>query len=404
MYDRPPLDLGAEDPLAKIALSVRSGSTVLDIGCAVGRLGEVLVQTKGCVVDGIDVDHDAAALAKGVAYRDVFECDIEKTDLGVLLAGRSYDVVVCADILEHLRDPDALLQTIRFALAPQGRLLLSIPNISHAGVILEMFMGEFSYRDRGLLDKTHIRFYTSRSILGTLNRNGYNARIIARIRLNIAMSEFGKEIRASNIPLCLRQALSIGRDSDVYQFVIEAIPSDKGKFIEPAREEWSQLENLLWKEGTNVSVYWRSNKDQFDEHKKLTRVLHLGSSCERLVFPFRKDCNKSSLRLDPGEEEAYLRLHSLVLKTGARDLWKWNGKRETLIHANHHQIRLGSRSVGRFGMGLWVNGSDPWFEIPVGEAIITKADALEVVMSAPVITSDYLYGLEEAVMQRANNE
>ena len=92
----------------------------------------------------------------------------------VLDAG-GYDLVVAADVLEHVRDPLELLAQIRQVLAPGGRLLVSVPNFGHWYPRLRVLLGRFDYDRRGILDAGHVRFFTQRSFERLLHRSGWHA-------------------------------------------------------------------------------------------------------------------------------------------------------------------------------------------------------------------------------------
>lgn len=139
---------------------VPAGSTVLDCGCAGGYIAEALVREKGCTVDGVEVSDDAAATAAGVC-RSVFVGSLEDASFVSTLTER-YDRVLFGDVLEHLSDPIATLRTIRPLLADGGRVLASIPNVAYWSLRLQLLAGRFEYRDSGLMDRTHLRFYTYR--------------------------------------------------------------------------------------------------------------------------------------------------------------------------------------------------------------------------------------------------
>jgi 2-polyprenyl-3-methyl-5-hydroxy-6-metoxy-1,4-benzoquinol methylase len=141
-----------------LAARVPDGARVLDVGAGEGAFAEDL-QRRGCKVVALEVDpgRAEAARARGleVAVKDMETADL--SDLG------KFDVIVCADVLEHLTDPAAALARLKAALAPGGRILASIPNVAHYGVRLRLLAGRFEYTETGILDRTHLRFFTRAS-------------------------------------------------------------------------------------------------------------------------------------------------------------------------------------------------------------------------------------------------
>jgi SAM-dependent methyltransferase len=100
------------------------------------------------------------------SYDPKFELDeFVKSDLahGLPLAGRRFDVVLLADVLEHMLDPRRLLLQAKERLAPGGRLLVSLPNVAHWSVRAQVAMGKFDYTNKGILDRGHVRFFTRAS-------------------------------------------------------------------------------------------------------------------------------------------------------------------------------------------------------------------------------------------------
>src|SRR5439155_2081939 len=122
------------DSLSKIAQRIAPGSAVLDLGCGPGALASRLVKDKRCTVDGVEANADAAALA-APHHRKVVVADLETEALATHFGGQRYDYIVCADVLEHLRNPDKLVAQLPALLTPAGRILLSIPNVAYAGLV-----------------------------------------------------------------------------------------------------------------------------------------------------------------------------------------------------------------------------------------------------------------------------
>ncbi|QJD31430.1 methyltransferase domain-containing protein [Methylococcus geothermalis] len=138
---------------------------VLDVGCGEGIFGESIKQLgKAEEVVGIELDQYAAEAARSRLDR-VICGDLETFDWdGLGLAKGAFDYVVCGDVLEHLKDPWDALRRLSTLLKENGRLIASIPNVRHWSVTLPLlFLGAWNYAPRGILDRTHLRFFTRRT-------------------------------------------------------------------------------------------------------------------------------------------------------------------------------------------------------------------------------------------------
>lgn len=155
---------------SEIAALVPSDSLhILDVGCGAGNLGASLIAKNPAVtVVGVEVNPEAAAAARQV-LTEVWECDIEKATPHY--PHGYFDVIVCADSIEHLRDPEPVLQKLLTYLSPTGSMIFSIPNLRHQSVIFDLLVnGKFEYKEDGILDCTHLRFFTRISIAEMLDR------------------------------------------------------------------------------------------------------------------------------------------------------------------------------------------------------------------------------------------
>jgi 2-polyprenyl-3-methyl-5-hydroxy-6-metoxy-1,4-benzoquinol methylase len=153
-----------------VALVPLEAQAVLDVGCGAGRLGETLKGRQPVAVTGIEAETRAAQIAEGRLDR-VFCGDVEEMELPFEPA--SFDVVLCGDVLEHLREPETVLRRIRPWLKPGGQLVASIPNVRHYSVIHSLLAGNWTYQAAGLLDRTHLHFFTRRSIEELFAQAGY---------------------------------------------------------------------------------------------------------------------------------------------------------------------------------------------------------------------------------------
>ncbi len=150
-----------------IGLARPRGCRVLDVGCAAGAMGAAMLAAGATEVVGIEVHPPAAALARS-RLTAVYGYDLD--GLPVLPYPEGYfDVITCADVLEHLKDPAAALRHLSGWLAPGGRVVCSIPNVRHESVLLPLlFEGRWDYVDAGILDRTHLRFFTVASAVRLL--------------------------------------------------------------------------------------------------------------------------------------------------------------------------------------------------------------------------------------------
>lgn len=143
------------------------GRRLLDVGAADALLSRHLADA-GWRVTGIEADPDLAAAGRAYCERMVVaDLDRELPELGA-----AFDAIVYGDVLEHLVDPLRTLQGLNRWLAPRGRVVVSVPNVAHLLVRLSLLAGRFDYFDRGILDRTHLRFFTERSLRRLLGAAG----------------------------------------------------------------------------------------------------------------------------------------------------------------------------------------------------------------------------------------
>ena len=201
---------------------VPQGARVLDVGCASGYLAEPLREHRGCpYVDGVELDPADAALARR-SYRNVVVGSAEEAATYARLAG-PYDAVLLGDVLEHLRDPAAVLRHVRALLAPDGVVVSSIPNVAHYSIRAQLLQGHFDYADTGILDRTHLRFFTRSTLLALFTDNGY--RVTAcdpALKPPVAMPSLATRW----LPTALVQSVARMRDEIfAFQYITVAVPA-----------------------------------------------------------------------------------------------------------------------------------------------------------------------------------
>lgn len=206
---------------------------VLDVGCATGYLAEALVE-RGCTVSGVESDAASAEEARPHLERLVIG-DIETIDLAGAFGDDRFDVIVFGDVLEHLREPLAVLRRARALLADRGSVVASIPNVAHGSVRLALMAGRFDYQVLGLLDSTHLRFFT-RSSIEDMFREAGMVPIDVR-RTTAGFWDTPVPVRESEFPPEVVDAVLADPESTTYQFVLRAVPDDAGAAVAKLRAD-----------------------------------------------------------------------------------------------------------------------------------------------------------------------
>lgn len=142
-------------------------SPVLDVGAAQGILGQVVVDSR-LVLDAIE-PHPAWAEQARPYYRQVFADPVEAAPL----PARTYRTIVCADVLEHTVDPRAVLRRLGDVAAHDALFIVSLPNVAHLAVRVLLLLGRFPRMERGVLDRTHLHFYTRDTAQALLEDAGF---------------------------------------------------------------------------------------------------------------------------------------------------------------------------------------------------------------------------------------
>jgi O-antigen biosynthesis protein len=194
---------------------VPDGGRALDAGCSSGYLAERLAQ-RGFEVVGLELDGEAAQVAERWCTR-VLVGDVERMELDGVEPG-SFDLVLCGDIVEHLRDPQAALARLRPLLKPGGRLVLSTPNVANWAIRLSLLFGRFRYTERGILDRTHAHLFTRATLCEALERSGYRIDVLDHV-VPVPFVGVAPVARIAHAVGRLRPSLF------AYQFVVAATPA-----------------------------------------------------------------------------------------------------------------------------------------------------------------------------------
>ncbi|MEO8661889.1 MAG: class I SAM-dependent methyltransferase [Bryobacteraceae bacterium] len=198
-----------------------TGVRLLDLGCGNGEMGELLA-ARGFEVTGVErVGGTDSRFPNCVR---LIEADLDR---GLPPMAGPFDYIICADILEHLKDPAALLRSITGLLSARGALVASLPNSGNIYFRLKILMGQFPQDDKGLFDRTHVHFYMWDGWKELLERNGFKVDVIQPtgipVGLALPAAADSAPVKAAEW-LCYRLALAWKR-LFAYQFVVVCLPT-----------------------------------------------------------------------------------------------------------------------------------------------------------------------------------
>ncbi|MDJ0771280.1 MAG: class I SAM-dependent methyltransferase [Ilumatobacter sp.] len=218
---------------------IGGGHHVLEVGCSVGHVTEHLVAAGNTVV-GVEIDRAAAHEAERWAAR-VHVRDLDTEPLSEVEHDR-FDVILLGDVLEHFRAPEQVLADLLTLLTPDGRIVLSVPHVGFVDVRLMLLAGRWSYQDDGLLDRTHLRWFTAASIAELLAGAGLEATRVERVRLGLGDS--GLPI-PDPPPAEIVRFIEADPESTTFQFVVEArhrAEAHSGAALTTTEPDWPDLD------------------------------------------------------------------------------------------------------------------------------------------------------------------
>lgn len=227
-------DLNLSDPndaRTKLISMIGADKRVIDFGCSTGYVSGVLKE-RGCYVVGIEIAPEAAEKAREVCDR-VIVGDLDELDLVSEFGGETFDVGLLGDVIEHLKFPQILLAQARRLLSPGGYIVMSVPNIAHASIRLMLLKGEFNYEDFGILDDTHLKYFTRKSMEDLLEGCGYVVDELDWTRHGVTEAELRETLdplRLSNLEEVVKSFSS--PEAVAFQYVIKATPSGEVDLLE----------------------------------------------------------------------------------------------------------------------------------------------------------------------------
>lgn len=308
-----------------IASKVKNGSNCLDIGCGAGYIGEILKENRKCTVYGIDIDKEAieTAVSKKI-YKEIFNFSImdysSKKFQNFLESTPNFDYIFLADVLEHVVNPGEVLYNFSKKLNNNGKFLISVPNIAHFDIIKGLIDRTFNYNKIGILDNTHLRFFTKHSFVDMIDE------INEIYGTNFSVKLIGKTINnpgyLQSYPNLL-EVLDEDKEACVLQYVYEVenkAGQQKNKQIE--KKDYSSIIEQRLNERKKLSIELENHlkekekiSDELEKEKKNNIELNknlqiLNEKIEYQQNEYQKLINSKSWKITEPLRKISFWLHS----------------------------------------------------------------------------------------------
>jgi 2-polyprenyl-3-methyl-5-hydroxy-6-metoxy-1,4-benzoquinol methylase len=219
------IDLNGPSAGAAVIRFVKPESRVLEIGAGSGAIARHIVAKNRCQVTALESNPTSVEKLEKFCHK-VYALDLNATDWAGKLENKAdgYDYVIAADVLEHVYDPWRVLRNMKSLLNKNGSVILSLPHASHSSVLTSFYGGDVEYREWGLLDKTHIRFFGLHNIEALYEHAGLAITQVHFVILKPEDTEFAEHWK--RLPKEVRAAFSKRPYANVYQVVTEAKPAE----------------------------------------------------------------------------------------------------------------------------------------------------------------------------------
>jgi len=294
------LDLETDNSNSLILRQIKPNSSILEFGPAHGRMTKFLKENLNCNVTIVEIDEEAGQEASKYATFSILgpeAGDIEKFYWAEM--ENTFDYIIFADVLEHLRDPLSVLEATYPLLKDTGSILISIPNIGHNAVLIDLWNGKWNYRGTGILDDTHLKFFTRSSLKTMVESAGFAIKNEFNAINRVSATEFDNSY--NDVPEEVAKLLKEREHGETYQFIWELkkkkieisiilLCFNKWNFTKSCLEDLSKLPSDKFE---IIVVNNGSSDETYDELEKFRRrlsnlkILHM-----RENMGFAKGCNR----------------------------------------------------------------------------------------------------------------
>lgn len=323
------LDLKSDNTMSVINSWIKEEAEILEFGCANGRLTKYLAQNKRCHMTIVEIDSDSGKTA--AQYAEHAFLGKEEGDINNffwLSLPKKYDYIIFADVLEHLSNPQLVLDKCKEAIKDQGEILISIPNISHNSILIDLFNDKFSYCETGLLDKTHIHFFTYHSFCQMISY--LDLKIIQQhaVYSRVGWNEINNSY--SDVPFGIEKELRHRTSGSIYQYVFSV--GKKRNFSEECKSEIQKLEEDSVRQEEASCYVWKDTQTSDTPE----RISYVYAPLENNVICFSVKSIVKRMRLDLIESAALIQIQYIKIKETNRR------EKETGVEQHNASFQFGN--------------------------------------------------------------
>ncbi len=322
------LDLYSKNSPSIIVRFIEGGSRVLEFGPATGRLTKYLKEDKNCVVDIVEINEEDGLNAKkhaNISFIGEHEGDIEKYVWFNSIQGILYDYIIFADVLEHLKNPDLVLKKCNKILKDNGSILISVPNTAHNSIIINLINDEFRYTNVGLLDNTHLRFFTYKSLKRLINQAGYETVNEKYVYSRVGENEI--DCSYSDLDKNIAKFIRLREKGNIYQYVFEI---KKAEFFLTANSD--KIISLDENSGYEFRAYYKSRNNDYSEKHTFSKLYNPSNIINTIKIPI--DSITQEVRIDP------LACNCII---SVDDLFFLDGNERVSLDYNHNGIEISDK-------------------------------------------------------------
>ncbi len=290
------LDTNSRNSLSIILNRLKKDSIVLEVGTANGRMTKYMKEVLNCKIYGIEIDEHSAKDAEIYCEKMLVD-SVENYTWVEKYKDIKFDYILFTDVLEHLYQPEKVLLKVKKFLKDDGSIFMSIPNIAHNSILIELLKDKFTYSSIGLLDNTHIRFFTKHSIDDLLKKSNLDIAYETAVYHSPEKTEFGYHY--NDVDNDFGSVLANREYGEVYQFIIEAKKTCRNPIIDFQKREQS----ILFLDTGNGFNQKEVETTFFTQHTNSNISFNLNNPIN----------NVSAIRIDPIEDTLLLKIEKVLV-------------------------------------------------------------------------------------------